>query len=94
MQTLKLQENLMSQKMKHLWDNYKSTLFSMFPDLEYRETWADWESKGTSLIAKTYSNDYFIKAREVDIYGVINLLFTTTSSIQRQGVTSLVLVWT
>ena len=54
--------------MKHLWDNYKSTLFSMFPDLEYRETWADWESKGTSLIAKTYSNDYFIKAREVDIW--------------------------
>ena len=40
----------------------------MFPDLEYRETWADWESKGTSLIAKTYSNDYFIKAREVDIW--------------------------
>ena len=41
----------MSQKMKHLWDNYRSTLFSTFPDLEYRETWADWESKGTSLIA-------------------------------------------
>ena len=40
----------------------------MFPDFEYRETWADWESKGTSLIAKTYSNDYFIKAREVDIW--------------------------
>ena len=40
----------------------------MFPDLEYRETWADWESKGTSLIAKTYSNDYFIKASEVDIW--------------------------
>ena len=68
MQTLKLQENLMSQKMKHLWDNYRSTLFSTFPDLEYRETWARWEGKDTSLIAKTYSNDYFIKAREVDIW--------------------------
>ena len=53
--------------MKHLWDNYKNTLFSIFPDLEYRETWARWEGKDTSLIAKTYSNDYFIKAREVDI---------------------------
>ena len=62
MQTLRL------QKMKHLWDNYRSTLFSVFPDFEYRETWARWESKGTSLIAKTYSNDYFIKAREVDIW--------------------------
>ena len=68
MQTLKLQENLMSQKMKHLWDNYRSTLFSIFPDLEYRDTWARWEGKDTSLIAKTYSNDYFIKAREVDIW--------------------------
>ena len=58
----------MSQKMKHLWDNYRSTLFSIFPDLEYGETWARWEAKGTSLIAKTYSNDYFIKAREVDIW--------------------------
>ena len=54
--------------MKQLWDNYRSTLFSIFPDLEYRETWARWESKGTSLIAKTYSTDYFIKAREVDIW--------------------------
>ena len=62
MQTLRL------QKMKHLWDNYRSTLFSVFPDFEYRETWARWESKGTSLIAKTYSTDYFIKAREVDIW--------------------------
>ena len=54
--------------MKHLWDNYRNTLFSTFPDLEYRETWARWEAKGTSLIAKTYSTDYFIKAREVDIW--------------------------
>ena len=54
--------------MKQLWDNYRSTLFSVFPDLEYRETWARWEAKGTSLIAKTYSTDYFIKAREVDIW--------------------------
>ena len=27
-----------------------------------------WESKGTGLIAKTYTNPYIIKAREVDIF--------------------------
>ena len=55
-------------KMYQLWDNYRQTLFSIFPDLEYGETWAKWESKGTGLIAKTYTNPYIIKAREVDIF--------------------------
>ena len=54
--------------MYQLWDNYRQTLFSIFPDLEYGETWAKWESKGTGLIAKTYTNPYIIKAREVDIF--------------------------
>ena len=54
--------------MKHLWDNYRQTLFSIFPDLDYGETWAKWESKETGLIAKTYTNPYIIKAREVDIF--------------------------
>ena len=54
--------------MNQLWDNYRQTLFSIFPDLEYGETWAKWESKGTGLIAKTYTNPYIIKAREVDIF--------------------------
>ena len=40
----------------------------MFPDLEYGDTWARWEGKGTSLIAKTYTNPNIIKAREVDIW--------------------------
>tara|TARA_B100000614_G_scaffold111268_1_gene99779 strand:+ start:86 stop:676 length:591 start_codon:yes stop_codon:yes gene_type:complete len=43
-------------------------LFSIFPDLEYGDTWARWEGKGTSLIAKTYTNPNIIKAREVDIW--------------------------
>ena len=30
--------------------------------------WAQWESKGTSLTAKTYTTPYFIKAREVEIW--------------------------
>ena len=54
--------------MHQLWDNYRNTLFSIFPDLEYGDTWARWEGKGTSLIAKTYSNPNIIKAREVDIW--------------------------
>ena len=55
-------------KMYKLWDNYRKTLFSVFPDLEYGDTWARWEGKGTSLIAKTYTNPNIIKAREVDIW--------------------------
>ena len=35
------------KQMKHLWDNYRQTLFSIFPDLDYGETWAKWESKET-----------------------------------------------
>ena len=54
--------------MYQLWDNYRKTLFSVFPDLEYGDTWARWEGKGTSLIAKTYTNPNIIKAREVDIW--------------------------
>ena len=55
-------------KMHQLWDNYRNSLFSIFPDLEYGDTWARWEGKGTSLIAKTYTNPNIIKAREVDIW--------------------------
>ena len=55
-------------RMHQLWDNYRNTLFSIFPDLEYGDTWARWEGKGTSLIAKTYTNPNIIKAREVDIW--------------------------
>ena len=40
--------------MKDLWKNYKSLLFETFPDLAHDSTWAEWESKGTSL--KTGSN--------------------------------------
>ena len=54
--------------MKDLWKNYKSLLFETFPDLEVKSQWADWESKGTNLTAKIYTNPYFIKSREVDIW--------------------------
>ena len=52
-------------KMYQLWDNYRKTLFSVFPDLEYGDTWARWEGKGTSLIAKTYTNPNIIKLRNI-----------------------------
>jgi len=51
-----------------LWKNYKSLLFETFPDLEVKSEWANWESKGTNLTAKVYTNPYFIKSREVDIW--------------------------
>ena len=51
----------------NLWQSYKSTLNDIFPDLKFRETWAQWESKGTTLSAKTYNHPYLIKSREVDI---------------------------
>ena len=56
--------------MKHLWDNYKKVLYGQFPLYAWVETdtWANWESKGTNLIAKTYETDYVIKAREVEIW--------------------------
>ena len=53
---------------KDLWKNYKSLLFETFPDLEVKSQWADWESKGTNLTAKIYTNPYFIKSREGDIW--------------------------
>ena len=53
---------------KDLCKNYKSLLFETFPDLEVKSQWADWESKGTNLTAKIYTNPYFIKSREVDIW--------------------------
>jgi len=53
---------------KDLWKNYKSLLFETFPDLEVQSEWANWESKGTNLTAKVYTNPYFIKSREVDIW--------------------------
>jgi hypothetical protein len=53
---------------KDLWKNYKSLLFETFPDLEVKSDWANWESKGTNLTAKVYTNPYFIKSREVDIW--------------------------
>ena len=52
----------------NLWKHWKEAVWETFPDLEYQNTWAEWEGKGTNLTAKIYKNKHFIKSREVDIW--------------------------
>ena len=53
----------------NLWKNYKDVLHQTFPlHNPVGSVWANWESKGTNLLAKTYTNQYFIKSREVEIW--------------------------
>ena len=62
-------QTLICQRKMNLWKKYKDVLHETFP-LHNRagSVWAQWESKGTSLTAKTYTTPYFIKAREVEIW--------------------------
>ena len=56
-------------KQMNLWKNYKDVLHKTFPlHNKAGSVWANWESKGTSLTAKTYTNKHFIKSREVEIW--------------------------
>ena len=53
----------------NLWKNYKDVLHDTF--LLHNgvdSVWANWKSKGTNLLAKTYTTEYFIKSREVEIW--------------------------
>ena len=53
----------------NLWSKYKEILFDTFPlHNGVDSVWAKWEGKGTTLLARTYTNQYFIKAREVEIW--------------------------
>ena len=61
----------------NLWKNYKSLLFETFPDLEFESEWANWEGKGTSLTAKIFTIQYFIKSREVDIWSDKSCIYNT-----------------
>ena len=62
MQTLTL-------KKMNLWSNYKDVLHETFPlHNGVGSVWAQWEGKGTFLTAKTYTTQYFIKSREVEIW--------------------------
>ena len=53
----------------NLWKKYKDVLHEMFPlHNGAGSVWAQWESKGTSLTAKTYTTPLIIKSREVEIW--------------------------
>ena len=72
--------------MMNLWKEYKDVLHDTI-DLynEVGSVWAQWESKKTYLTAKTYTNPYIIKAREVEIWNETtciynNILYPKTGS--------------
>ena len=53
----------------NLWSKYKEILFNTFSlHNGVDSVWAQWEGKGTTLLARTYTNQYFIKSREVEIW--------------------------
>ena len=55
--------------MMNLWKEYKDVLhdtISLHNGVD--SVWANWESKKTYLTAKTYTNPYIIKSREVEIW--------------------------
>ena len=67
-----------------LWDQYKDVLHETISLLD-DEVWGEWESKGMSLQAKTYSHPNLIKSREVEIWSdkcciYNNILYPKTGS--------------
>jgi hypothetical protein len=52
----------------NLWENYKSALYEILPDLTFGRAWASWKSKKTYLLAKTFTHPHIIKSREVEIW--------------------------
>ena len=68
----------------NLWEQYKDTLHETI-SLQDNEVWGEWESKGMSLQAKTYSHPNLIKSREVEIWNdkcsiYNNILYPKTGS--------------
>ena len=52
----------------NLWKDYKAALHDAISlHNGVGNVWANWESKGTTLLAKTYTNEHLIKSRQVDI---------------------------
>ena len=72
--------------MMNLWKEYKDVLHDTITlHNEVGSVWAQWESKKTYLTAKTYTNPYIIKAREVEIWNETtciynNILYPKTGS--------------
>ena len=44
----------------NLWKNYKDILFNTIPDIKKNYEWANWENKGTHLVANLYTQEYLI----------------------------------
>ena len=70
----------------NLWENYKAALHeSISLHNGVGSVWANWEGKGTHLLAKTYTDQYLIKSREVEIWSdksciYNNILYPKTGS--------------
>ena len=53
----------------NIWKEYKDALFNTISlHNGVNSCWAQWEGKGTTLLAKTYTNQHIIKSREVEIW--------------------------
>ena len=59
----------------NIWKNYKEALFNTFPEMIRNYEWANWEGKGTKLIANLYTHDYFIKSREAEIWSDTSCIY-------------------
>ena len=67
----------------NLWKDYKAALHDAISlHNGVGNVWANWESKGTTLLAKTYTNEHLIKSREVEIWSDC-LLYTSPSPRDR-----------
>ena len=70
----------------NLWEEYKNVLHDTISlHNGVGSVWANWKSKGTNLTAKTYTNKYLIKSREVEIWSDTsciynNILYPKTGS--------------
>ena len=70
----------------NLWKDYKDALFNIIPlHNGVDNIWANWDSKGTTLLARKYTNQYLIKSREVEIWSgnsciYNNILYPKTGS--------------
>ena len=60
----------------NIWKNYKQVLHDNISlHNEVGSVWAQWEGKKTSLLAKTYTNKYLLKSREVEIWSDTSCIY-------------------
>ena len=60
----------------NIWKEYKDALFNTISlHNGVNSCWAHWEGKGTTLLAKTYTNQHIIKSREVEIWNETSCIY-------------------